>query len=229
MQEYTLLIVEDDPNLAELTCDFFEQFEFACSIESDGEKALQKALHEQPDIILLDLMLPNLDGMEICKQLKGKIQSKIVMLTARTDTIDQVLGLEMGADDYVAKPVEPRLLLAKVRAVLRREAAPTVVQADTYQFHDYVIHYQKREVLKNGEVIDLSTPEYDLLCLLVERKGQTISREDIFRHLRGVAYDGQNRQADILISNLRAKLETDVNCPVLIKTVRSKGYLFVGN
>ncbi len=228
MIEHSILIVEDDQGLAELTQDFFEQFEFNCSIEGNGQAALARALAEQPDVILLDIMLPDLDGLQICKQIREKVQSKILMLTARTDTIDQVLGLELGADDYIPKPVEPRLLLAKVRAVLRRDNGKDEQKPDLVQFADFSLDTQKRALSKNGQACDLSTHEYELLLMLVQNKGQVISREDIFQQLRGVEYDGQNRQADILISNLRAKLETGSNCPPLIKTVRSKGYLFVG-
>lgn len=228
MNEHSMLIVEDDHNLAELTRDFFEQFEFTCSIEGNGEKALARALQEQPDIILLDVMLPDLDGLQICKQIRDKVSSKIVMLTARTDTIDQVLGLEMGADDYVSKPAEPRLLLAKVRAVLRRDNNPAPTKTPTISFADFTLNTQKRALTKNGQYLELSTHEYDLLVMLLQSPGKVISREAIFRQLRGVEYDGQNRQADILISNLRAKLESDPDCPAMIKTIRSKGYLFVG-
>ncbi|MBE1300291.1 MAG: response regulator [Alteromonadaceae bacterium] len=228
MTEYNILIVEDDQNLAELTCDFLQQIEFNCTVESNGESALTRALAEHFDVILLDIMLPDLDGLQICKQIRGKVSSKILMLTARTDTIDQVLGLEIGADDYVAKPVEPRLLLAKIRAVLRRDNAPEPNKSETISFADFALNTQKRELTHHGQIVELTTHEYDLLYLLVTNAGEVISREDIFQQLRGVEYDGQNRQADILISNLRAKLETGQDSPVLIKTVRSKGYLFVG-
>ena len=228
MSEHSMLIVEDDQNLAELTRDFFEQFEFTCAIEGNGQRALEKALEQQPDVILLDIMLPDLDGIQICKQIRDKVSSKIVMLTARSDTIDQVLGLEIGADDYVSKPVEPRLLLAKVRAVLRRDNSPPEKKGDELSFADFVLNTHKRELTRKGQPVELSTHEYDLLLMLTKTPGEVISREDIFQQLRGVEYDGQNRQADILISNLRAKLEPEADSPNLIKTIRSKGYLFVG-
>lgn len=228
LSEYRILIVEDDQSLAELTRDFLQQFEFSCSIEGNGQQAMERALEDKPDVILLDLMLPELDGIQICKQIRDKVPSKIVMLTARTDTIDQVLGLEMGADDYISKPVEPRLLLAKIRAVLRRDNNPQDSNSSSLIFADFTLDPQKRALTHQGSPVDLTTHEYDLLLLLAQNKGKVISREDIFKKLRGVEYDGQNRQADILISNLRAKLEADSNSQKLIKTVRSKGYLFVG-
>lgn len=234
MKKYQLLIVEDDKDLAQLTCDFFEQFEFQCSIVSNGGEAVSRILETQPDLVLLDIMLPDTDGLQICQQVKGKFQGRIVMLTARTETIDQVLGLEMGADDYVSKPIEPRLLLAKARAVLRREPlfdpnSKSALKSEVIQFGDIDIHQHKREVRKNGEQVVLSNPEYDLLMLLVENEGKVISRDEIFLGLKGVEYDGQNRQVDIHISALRAKLENDPGHPQLIKTVRSKGYLFTGD
>lgn len=239
MKKYQLLIVEDDKDLAQLTSDFFEQFEFQCSIESNGSKAVTRILDTQPDLVLLDIMLPDTDGLQICQQVKGKFKGRIVMLTARTETIDQVLGLEIGADDYVSKPIEPRLLLAKARAVLRREPlfdtdvqskeVPEKAKPENLHFGDINIQQYKREVRKNGEPVVLSNPEYDLLMLLVEHEGSVISRDEIFLGLKGVEYDGQNRQVDIHISALRAKLETDPGNPQLIKTVRSKGYLFTGD
>lgn len=232
MKKYQLLIVEDDRDLAQLTCDFFRQFEFECNIESNGLAAVRRILELQPDLVLLDLMLPDMDGLQICQQIKGKFNGKIMMLTARTDTIDQVLGLEIGADDYIAKPVEPRLLLAKARAVLRREAQAAQTTAgrgpEVQTFGDIELHKHRREVFKDGNLIEMSNPEYDLFELLAKHQGEIISRDKIFKHLRGVEYDGQSRQVDIHISYLRAKLEDDPGNPTLIKTVRSKGYLFMG-
>ena len=155
------------------------------------------------------------------------------MLTARTDTIDQVLGLEMGADDYVSKPVEPRLLLARCRAVLRREnkRQPEALTADPQciQTSGIEIDARKRIVRVNGEVIGLSNPEYDLLVLLVNNLGKIVSRDEISRQLRGVEYDGQSRQIDIHVSAIRNKLKSASHDEELIKTVRSKGYIYVGS
>lgn len=231
MKKYQLLIVEDDKDLAQLTSDFLQQFEFDCNIEHNGLAAVQRIIDTQPDLVLLDLMLPDLDGLQICQQIKGQYHGKIMMLTARTDTIDQVLGLEIGADDYIAKPVEPRLLLAKARAVLRREvhvSEPATKNQEVLVFGDVELHKHRREVYKQGNMVEMSNPEYDLFELLAEHQGEIISRDQIFKHLRGVEYDGQSRQVDIHISYLRAKLEDDPGNPTLIKTVRSKGYLFMG-
>ncbi len=232
MHRYSLLLVEDDQELADLTAAFFDKYEFDCHIENSGTRAIEHAIAQQPDLMILDLMLPDMDGMEVCRKVAGKFQGKLIMLTARTDTYDQVVGLELGADDYITKPVEPRLLLAKARAVLRRESVQesnhpqSAPAASVPQAHPLSIDKQRREVSKSGALIALTNPEYDLLVLLHNASGRIVSRDEIFQSLRGVEYDGQNRQVDILISHLRAKLEDDPTTPTLIKTIRNKGYLF---
>ena len=228
MEKFNLIIVEDDHELASLTQEFFQQFEFNCKVISEGQRAVEQIIAEQPDLVLLDLMLPDIDGMQVFQQIKPSYSGKVAMLTARGDTIDQVLGLEFGADDYISKPIEPRLLLAKCRALLRREAAGEVNKEHNLSICDITINKHKREVQKAGHAIEFAAPEYDLLLLLIEHRGEVISRDFIFKSLWGMDYDGQNRQADIYISSIRSKLENDPNQPSLIKTVRSKGYLFTG-
>lgn len=228
MNKHNILIVEDDQELATLTRDFLNQFEFECQIEGNGANAIELILSSQPDLVLLDIMLPEVDGLQICQQIKQQYNGKIIMLTARTDTIDQVLGLELGADDYVSKPVEPRLLLARARAVLRRESQAPAAVEEIQRFNDITINRHKREVTKSGQVVELSNPEYDLFEFMTQNSGVVLSRDQIFKCLRGVEYDGLNRQVDIHVSSLRAKLEQDPTSPNLIKTVRSKGYLFTG-
>lgn len=230
MNKYNLVIVEDDDELADLTKEFFQQFEFNCTVESNGKDAIDRILRQQPDVVLLDLMLPDMDGMQVFQQIKGQYQGKVAMLTARGDTIDQVLGLEVGADDYISKPVEPRLLLAKIRALLRREdnVQTTPETLNNIIKGEITIDTHKREVSHKQQAIELSTFEYELLLLLVENSGQVVTRDTIYEALWGHEYDGQNRQVDIYISSLRGKLEVDSSQPTLIKTVRSKGYIYVG-
>lgn len=230
MNKYNLVIVEDDDELASLTKEFFEQFEFNCIVEATGKGAIDRILQQQPDVVLLDLMLPDMDGMQVFQHIKGHFQGKVAMLTARGDTIDQVLGLEVGADDYISKPVEPRLLLAKVRALLRREdnTQPVAENSNNIVKGEIVIDTHKREVSHKEQNIELSTFEYELLLLLVENSGEVVTRDTIYEALWGHEYDGQNRQVDIYISSLRGKLEIDSSQPTLIKTVRSKGYIYVG-
>ncbi|MFY8352189.1 response regulator transcription factor [Pseudoalteromonas sp. SSM20] len=228
MEKFNLIIVEDDHELASLTQDFFQQFEFNCKVISEGQQAVTQIIAEQPDLVLLDLMLPDIDGMQVFQQIKPAFTGKVAMLTARGDTIDQVLGLEFGADDYISKPIEPRLLLAKCRALLRREVNVEVSKENSLSICDITINKHKREVQKAGQPLEFAAPEYDLLLLLIAHRGEVISRDFIFKSLWGMDYDGQNRQVDIYISSIRSKLESDPNQPSLIKTVRSKGYLFTG-
>ena len=224
MQKYRLTIVEDERDLASLTSNFFSQFEFECSVESTGLAAIETILKTQPDLVLLDLTLPDMDGMDVYKQIKDQFSGKTIILTARTDVIDQVLGLETGADDYVSKPVEPRLLLARARAVLRRRALPA--EEGPYSVENIRVDEQFREVYLAGKPLYLSGSEYELLCLLMRHAGKVVSRDQIFRHLKGIEYDGSSRQADNYIASIRAKLG-DSHASKIIKTVRTRGYLLV--
>ncbi|MFV3371053.1 response regulator [Pseudomonas sp. NY15435] len=230
-QEARILIVEDDQRLAELTQDYLESNGLVVSIESHGGKAVERVLAERPDLVVLDLMLPGEDGLSICKRLRPDYDGPILMLTARTDDMDQVQGLEMGADDYVCKPVRPRVLLARIRALLRRsepaEAAPAVA-GKRLTFGKLVIDNAMREAWLDEQTIELTSAEFDLLWLLAANAGRILSREEIFNSLRGIEYDGQDRSIDVRISRIRPKIGDDPMHPRLIKTVRSKGYLFVG-
>lgn len=230
-QDARILIVEDDQRLAELTQDYLESNGLAVSIESHGGKAVERVLAERPDLVVLDLMLPGEDGLSICKRLRPDYDGPILMLTARTDDMDQVQGLEMGADDYVCKPVRPRVLLARIRALLRRsepaEAAPAA-GGKRLTFGKLVIDNAMREAWLDEQTIELTSAEFDLLWLLAANAGRILSREEIFNSLRGIEYDGQDRSIDVRISRIRPKIGDDPMHPRLIKTVRSKGYLFVG-
>ncbi|MEJ2755280.1 MAG: winged helix-turn-helix domain-containing protein, partial [Gammaproteobacteria bacterium] len=168
------------------------------------------------------------------REVRAEYQKPILMLTARTDDVDQVLGLEMGADDYVAKPVRPRVLLARIRALLRRkegiggsEGVEENDKPERLNFGDLMIDNGAREVRLNGEPVDLTSAEYDLLWLLASNAGKILSREEIFERLRGIEYDGQDRSIDVRVSRIRPKVGDDPMNPKRIKTVRSKGYLFV--
>jgi len=197
--------------------------------------AIPAIIEQQPDIVVLDLMLPGADGLEVCRMVRDKYKNPILMLTARTDDVDQVLGLEMGADDYVAKPVKPRVLLARIRALLRRSEAAGADGAGVddqgnvsrLEFGDLVIDNSAREVWLTSVPVDLTSAEYDLLWLLASNAGVILSREEIFERLRGIQYDGQDRSIDVRVSRIRPKVGDDPMNPRRIKTVRSKGYLFV--
>ena len=214
-----ILIVEDDERLARLTQEYLIRNGLEVGVEPDGNRAIRRIIAEQPDMVVLDVMLPGADGLTICREVRPHYHQPILMLTARTEDMDQVLGLEMGADDYVAKPVQPRVLLARIRALLRRtDKVPEDEVAQRIEFDDLVIDNGGRSVTLNGELVDFTSAEYDLLWL---------PREDIFERLRGIEYDGQDRSIDVRISRIRPKIGDDPENPKRIKTVRSKGYLFV--
>lgn len=229
-EAWQILIVEDDQRLAELTQEYLESNGLKVAIESDGAKAVARILKEQPNLVVLDLMLPGEDGLTICRKVRGQYDGPILMLTARTDDMDEVLGLEMGADDYVCKPVRPRVLLARIRALLRRSEGNTEVALESQrrlQFGQLVIDSAMREAWLREQSIELTSAEFDLLWLLAANAGRILSREEIFTALRGIEYDGQDRSIDVRISRIRPKIGDDPMHPRLIKTVRSKGYLFV--
>lgn len=228
-----ILIVEDDERLADLTREYLSTNGLAVSVVNDGLAAIQRIRDDNPDLVVLDLMLPGADGLAVCREVRTTFKNPILMLTARTDDMDQVLGLEMGADDYVPKPVKPRVLLARIRALLRRvegdaeQAAAGAGGARRLEFGELVIDDSARAVLLAGAPVDLTSAEYDLLWLLASNAGKILSREEIFERLRGIPYDGQDRSIDVRISRIRPKIGDDPDNPRRIKTVRSKGYLFV--
>ncbi|QXH52740.1 response regulator transcription factor [Pseudomonas fakonensis] len=221
-----ILIVEDDQRLAELTAEYLQANGYEVSVEGDGARAVRRIIDSQPDLVILDLMLPGEDGLSICRRVRGQYPGPILMLTARSDELDQVQGLDQGADDYVCKPVRPRLLLARIQALLRRSEPAERRQA--LEFGPLNIDNRLREARLGGQLIELTGAEFDLLWLLASNAGRVLSREQIFTALRGVGYDGQDRSIDVRISKIRPKIGDDPVNPRLIKTLRSKGYLFVG-
>ena len=229
-----ILLVEDDVQLASLTARFLTQSGYEVTIEDDGIAAGRRILAEQPDLVVLDIMLPGQDGLAVCRQVRSGYHGPIVLLTARDQTLDEILGLEVGADDYLAKPVEPQRLLSRVRAHLRRErefsARPSAHQGADPESGKPVndvlrVDQGSQCIYCRGQVLKLSQPEYDLLALLVSRPGHVFSRNEISQALRGIDYDGYSRQIDIMISSLRAS----IGVPEVIKTVRNKGYLLVSH
>jgi two-component system response regulator RstA len=214
-ENWYILIVEDDERLAALTKEYLESNGLRVSIEGDGSRAIERIKNEQPDLVVLDLMLPGEDGLAVCRIVRPYYKGPILMLTARTEDLDQVLGLEMGADDYVAKPVRPRVLLARIRALLRRvkdSAESPVADSSTENrltFGNLVVDSAMREAWLDSESIDLTSAEFDLLWLLSSNAGRVLTREEIFNNLRGIEYDGQDRSFDVRISRIRPKIGDD--------------------
>lgn len=232
MKKYKTLIVEDDIELAELVAEFLNRYEFVCTMVSTGAEAIDIINKQPPELILLDIMLPDTDGNTIFRKIQKNYFGKVIMLSALTDTIDQVLGLELGADDYITKPIEPRLLLAHIRAVMRRDIRKAEVSAETqpkesFEQNGVSIDLKSGQAFVANKSVSLSTSEFELLALFLSRPGEIISRDEFFMHLKGTEYDGQNRHVDIIISQLRAKIEKNNNEISLIKTIRNKGYLFL--
>lgn len=229
MSTVDILLVEDDRRLAELTAEYFRQNGLSVALESRGDRALARFREARPRIVLLDLMLPGADGLTLCHELRQIFSGPILIFTARDSDIDQVIGLEAGADDYVAKPVDPMVLLARTRALLRRteqNPAPVETVSDIV-LGGLRISDTSQQVWLDGRQVDLTTQEFELLCLLARNAGKVLSRKAIFRSMRGIEYDGLDRSIDGRISKLRRKLGDSATRPARIKTVWGKGYLLV--
>ncbi|WP_223789488.1 response regulator transcription factor [Marinicella meishanensis] len=222
-----LLIVEDDERLAQLIQSYFERAGFHTKVVSQGAAAIESCHRQPPDLVLLDLMLPDMDGIAVLRQIRQQYPGKVLMMTASGSDIDQVMGFETGADDYVNKPVEPRVLLARVNSLLKRRAIDKQRDQDELVFGSMSINNLTKSVTLNQEIIKLTTHEFDLLHLLAKNAGSVLTRDDIYHHLRGLDYDGSDRAVDIKISRLRKKLGDDATEPQRIKTIWGKGYLFV--
>ena len=225
---YRVLLVEDDPRLAELVTEYLSNYEFAVEQVMRGDQALARFQAFAPDIVVLDLMLPGMDGMVVCRQIREISAVPILILTAREDSYDEVSGLEQGADDFVNKPVQPRVLLARLRALLRRtqQKAASQPAPDTGElaFGALRIVHADRTVFWRDELCVLSNTEYKLLLVLAEAAGRVLSRDELLKKMRGIEFDGLDRSIDNCISKLRRKFDDAKS--EKIKTVWGEGYLF---
>ncbi len=224
-----ILLIEDDTRLAQLTATYLEQNGLRVKVEARGDRALERFAQERPRLVLLDLLLPGKDGLAICRELRRVHDVPILILTARDTDLDHVIGLEAGADDYVMKPVDPMVLLARVRALLRRAERPgaAIERRPDVTLGALRISDTSREVWLRGRPVPLTTQEFELLSLLARRAGELVSRDEVFRSMRGIDYDGLDRSIDGRVSKLRRKLGDDAAAPTRIKTVWGKGYLLV--
>ncbi|MBI3143703.1 MAG: two-component system response regulator RstA [Pseudogulbenkiania sp.] len=228
---YRLVFVEDDAELAELVRDFLSRHDMEVQIEPRGDTALAAIAAAQPDLVLLDIMLPGKDGLTLCRELRPDFAGPIVMLTSLDSDMQQILGLELGANDYILKTTPPAVLVARLRAQLRQHR-PTPTEAATRPavsvktFGQLSIDPLSRGVTLGGHSVALSTADFDLLWLLASHAGEIMDRDALFKTMRGVDYDGLDRSIDVAISRLRKKLGDNPAEPFRIKTVRNKGYLF---
>jgi two-component system, OmpR family, phosphate regulon response regulator OmpR len=221
-----LLLVEDDPRLAEMLQDYLGQAGFEVTVATLGAAALEQLAEAQFDAIVLDLMLPDMDGLDVCRRLRPQNDTPIVMLTARGDAIDRIVGLELGADDYLPKPFEPRELLARLRAVVRRRSHGAADGQTTMRFGRLQIDVASRTALLGGEPCELTAYQFDLLLALAKNAGRVLSRETLMDLVKGEELDAFDRSIDVHISRIRAEIEDNPKKPRRIITVRTAGYLF---
>jgi two-component system alkaline phosphatase synthesis response regulator PhoP len=220
-----ILVVDDEPKISKLARDYLEQSGFRVQTSADGITALAMARHDKPDLIVLDLLLPGMDGLDVCRSLRRESDVPIIMLTARSEEADRLIGLELGADDYIVKPFSPRELVARVRALLRR-AQGAVTQPGILRLADLVIDLDGHRVTRAGEPIELTRLEFNILAILAQHPGQTFSRSQLLDRLHGVVYTGIDRSIDAHVKNLRRKLEPDPSEPRYVLTVYGVGYKF---
>lgn len=218
-----ILLIDDDDRLAELLDEYFKRFELQLDNVTLPSVGLQQLAHTHFDLVILDIMLPEMDGFEVCKRIRQQSNIPIIMLTARGEVMDRVVGLELGADDYLPKPFEPRELVARIQTILKRSQRQAQ-QDGQLQFAELVIDTHLRQAFLSGETLQLSSMEYQLLEYLARSVGKTRSRDEILNHLKGIETEIYSRAVDIAISRLRQKLKPHE----LIKTVRGSGYVFIG-
>lgn len=223
----TVLVVDDEPKVVKLARDYLERAGFAVRSVGDGPSALVLARESRPDLVVLDLNLPGMDGLDVCRALRRESDVPIVMLTARVDEADRLIGLELGADDYIVKPFSPRELVARVRAVLRRvQGSNGHNQPGLIRVGELEIDVLGRRVHRGGDPIHLSRSEFNLLAALAQHPGQALTRAQLLDRLHGVAYEGYDRSVDAHIKNLRRKIEPDPANPRYVLTVYGVGYRF---
>jgi two-component system, OmpR family, alkaline phosphatase synthesis response regulator PhoP len=228
----TILVVDDEPKIVDLARDYLEHAGFAVATASDGASALDQIRRRPPDLVVLDLGLPGVDGLEVTREVRRRGDLPIVMLTARDDELDKLLGLELGADDYMTKPFSPRELVARVRAVLRRSeraggsAAGGGAGAEVVRAADVMIDIPRMRVEAGGRLVELTPTEFQLLVALARRPGRILTRSQLLDAVHGVAFESYERAIDTHVKNLRRKLEPDPRVPRYVLTVHGVGYRF---
>jgi DNA-binding response OmpR family regulator len=222
----TILIIDDDEKLNQLLTQFLGDFGYNTLSAVHPQDGLKMLKHKAPDLVILDVMLPGMDGFEVCKAIRQNSSVPIIMLTARGELMDRVVGLELGADDYLPKPFEPRELVARIHSVLRR--ASKIDDTRPQAFGPLLVDFTRHTVTLGAENVDLTTNEFAALALLARNPGKVFSRDEILQELRGIDCDAFNRSVDITMSRLRQKINDDPKSPTFIKTVWGTGYVFIG-
>jgi len=220
-----ILVIDDDERLNALLKDFFQGYGFETITATHPDQGLKLLRQKEPDLVILDIMLPGMNGFEVCKLIRKGSDVPIIMLTAKGDLMDKVVGLELGADDYIPKPFEPREIVARIQSVLRRSR--TSVKKNVGSFKHITLDCAKRSVEVDGRPVELTTNEFTALQLLAENPGAVLSRDQILDELRGIECEAYNRSVDITMSRLRQKLGDDPHNPRFIKTVWGTGYMFI--
>jgi DNA-binding response OmpR family regulator len=222
-----VLLIDDDEALGALLTEYLGQFGFAVKAIAGADEGLRALANDRPDVVVLDVMLPGMDGFAVCRKIRESSQVPVVMLTARGGVMDRIVGLELGADDYLPKPFEPRELVARLQAVLRRRGTPAET-GETVRVGPLEVRWDARTARLDGKPLELTMTEFELLGLLVRNRGRVLSRERIMEATRGLDWEAFDRSVDVLVSRLRQKLGDDPRRPVFIKTVRGLGYRFIG-
>lgn len=225
----TILLVEDDASLAQWVAEYLTEQGYTTHVCHRGDEVVSQVKTLNPNIVLLDIMLPGQDGISVCRELRSFYNAPIIMLTARDEEMDEVIGLEVGASDYIMKPVRPRALLARIKAALRQSSEPNKLEKaeSTISVGSLNINTESRNVKFNGQDVNISSAEYLLLHYLASNAGQVVSRDAVFKATKGREYDGLDRSVDVLISALRKKFSDDPQNPEKIKTIWGRGYLLV--
>ncbi len=227
MSDRTILVVDDERKIRQLVRAYLEKDGYSVLEASTGPEALDKVRTHQLDLVVLDVMLPELDGIEVLREIRTFSDVYVVMLTAKTEEIDKLIGLSVGADDYLAKPFSPRELLARIKAVLRRDRGSSKSDSAVMAFDGLTIDADRREVTKDGEVADLTALEFDLLAALATEPGRVFSRRQLLERVWGWDFFGDERVVDVHIRNLRKALADDATNPAIVGTVRGVGYKFL--
>lgn len=228
MDRRRILVIDDEPELVAMLGRYLANEGFEVATASSGEEGLDLILDTVPDLVVLDVGLPDLDGFEVLRRLRSSSEVAVIMLTARSEEIDRVVGLSVGADDYVTKPFSPRELVARINAVLRRGRLGGVADRETFRFEGLTIDPDAREVRRNGEPVELSALEFDLLAALASAPKRVFTRAQLLERVWGWDYFGVDRVVDVHIANLRKRLDDAATDPRFIATVRGVGYKFVG-